>query len=174
MGRFDYPSPYWDTVGDPALELIDRMMTVDAEKRITIDECLEHPWLTNKANYINPADSTDGLTGAMNQLDFARRKPKRERTLLSSINDIKISKVVHAPNANGPGVEADVNVWEKNPEGKKTYKGKTVAKEETPAANRQQEEFMEIGGKGDHVLLTDDASSRYLPEEVPSSMNGRK
>ena len=24
MGRFDYPSPYWDSVGDPALDLIDQ------------------------------------------------------------------------------------------------------------------------------------------------------
>ena len=38
MGRFDYPSPYWDSVGDPALDLIDRMLTVDVDKRITIDE----------------------------------------------------------------------------------------------------------------------------------------
>ncbi|KAK5709241.1 serine/threonine protein kinase [Elasticomyces elasticus] len=43
VGRFDYPSPYWDSVEDQALELIDRMVTVDCEKRITIDECLEHP-----------------------------------------------------------------------------------------------------------------------------------
>ncbi|KAL9105901.1 MAG: hypothetical protein Q9227_009012 [Pyrenula ochraceoflavens] len=182
MGRFDYPSPYWDSVGDPALDLIDRMLTVDAEKRITIDECLEHPWVTNKANYINPTDSTDGLTGAMNQLDFARRKPKRERTLLSTINDIKISKVIRAPSPNGPIGEAKVKVWEKNPDGKKMHqlhnrkdqngKKTAVAKEETPAANRQQEEFMEMGGKGDPVLFTDDSSSRYLPEEVPGQ-NGR-
>jgi len=32
MGIFDYPSPYWDSVGDPALDLIDRMLTVDMEK----------------------------------------------------------------------------------------------------------------------------------------------
>jgi len=32
MGIFDYPSPYWDSVGDPALDLIDRMLTIDMEK----------------------------------------------------------------------------------------------------------------------------------------------
>ena len=46
---FDYPSPYWDAVGDPALDLIDRMLTVDVEKRITVDECLEHPWTETQA-----------------------------------------------------------------------------------------------------------------------------
>ncbi|PGH04453.1 CAMK protein kinase [Polytolypa hystricis UAMH7299] len=84
MGIFDYPSPYWDHINDPALDLIDRMLTVDPDQRITINECLEHPWLTN--TYPNVADSIEGLTGASDQFDFSRRKVARERTLLSSIN----------------------------------------------------------------------------------------
>lgn len=32
LGKFDYPSPYWDSVGDSALDLIDRMIIVDAEE----------------------------------------------------------------------------------------------------------------------------------------------
>jgi len=101
-GRFDYPSPYWDSVGDPALDLIDRMLTVDPEKRISIEGCLEHPWTTG--NEIPPTqlaasmasmDSTDGLVGQFqSQLDFSRRKPVRERTLLSSLNDIVVKKVI--------------------------------------------------------------------------------
>ena len=69
-GRFDYPSPYWDSVGDPALDLIDRMLTVDVEKRYTIDDCLEHPWTTRKP--LNPNDSTDGLVGGIANLDFSK------------------------------------------------------------------------------------------------------
>ena len=44
MGRFDYPSPYWDPVGDAALDLIDLMLTVDTTKRYTITQCMQHPW----------------------------------------------------------------------------------------------------------------------------------
>jgi len=185
MGRFDYPSPYWDPVGDPALDLIDRMLTVDVSKRITIDECLEHPW-TRNINYINPADSTDGLTGAMNALDFSKRKVQRERTLLANINDVKVSKLVDisAERTEQVGEKrpaafpAHVKVWDKNPAGKNRMaapkggrKGKNNAaeKEEHPAANRQQEEFMGMGGKGDMQLFGDDISSRYLPEEVPKT-----
>lgn len=170
LGRFDYPSPYWDPIGDPALDLIDRMLTVDADKRITIDECLEHPWVRNVGNYINPADSTDGLTGAMNGLDFAKRKVQRQRTLLADINDVKVSKVVPVRTDGTQGDPGDkkvkkVKVWEKNPEGKQN--GVANGHEEHPAANRQQEEFMQMGGRGDMQLFADDASSRYLPEEVP-------
>lgn len=190
MGRFDYPSPYWDPVGDPALDLIDRMLTVDVNKRITIDECLEHPW-TRNINYINPADSTDGLTGAMLALDFSKRKVQRERTLLANINDVKVSKVVDISaertehhGGNGPAASpAHVKVWEKNPGGKnwmaapkgrKTAANNNAQKEEHPAANRQQEEFMGMGGKGDMQLFGDDISSRYLPEEVPKTAAGKK
>jgi serine/threonine-protein kinase Chk2 len=187
MGRFDYPSPYWDSIGDPALDLIDRMLTVDVEKRITIDQCLEHPW-TRNAGYINPADSLDGLTGQMSAFDFSKRKVQRERTLLANINDIKVSKVVELNGGQPiqgqpmqiPGSPAHVKVWEKNPSGKNatsTPRGKKtgkasknveeVPKEEHPAANRQQAEFMNMGGKGDMPLFADDVTSRYLPEEVP-------
>ena len=177
MGRFDYPSPYWDPIGDPALDLIDKMLTVDVSKRITIDECLEHPWIRD-VSFINPADSTDGLTGAMSTLDFTRRKVQRERTLLANINDIKISKVVNVDGDSVPGKSehpsspVSVKVWEKNPQGKKSRMSQAAAKqngkkEEHPAANRQEVEFMQMGGKGDMPLFADDGDSRYLPEEVP-------
>jgi serine/threonine-protein kinase Chk2 len=187
MGRFDYPSPYWDSVGDPALDLIDRMLTVDVEKRITIDECLEHPWILN-SGYINPADSTDGLVGQLGKLDFSKRKMHRERTLLSSINDVKVSKIITAgtvhQNGQKPTQDAGIHVkvWEKNPDGKNVMtraKGKAKPggkakgaargpkKEEDPAANRATTEFMEMGGKGDMQLFGHDVSSRYLKSEVP-------
>jgi serine/threonine-protein kinase Chk2 len=78
-GRFDYPSPYWDSVGD-------------VEKRYTIDDCLNHPWTTQKVQ--NPNDSTEGLVGGIAGLDFSKRKVVRERTLLSSINNVKIARVI--------------------------------------------------------------------------------
>ena len=49
---FDYPSPYWDPVGDPALDLIDHMIVVDMAQRFTAKHCLEHPWMVNEAPII--------------------------------------------------------------------------------------------------------------------------
>lgn len=169
MARFDYPSPYWDSVGDPALDLIDKMLMIDPEKRATIDECLEHPWITQKS--VSLTDSTDGLTGAMGSLDFAKRKMARERTLLSSINDVKIEKVLPDPKT-----QATTKVWEKNKtNGKPTNsepklngsptKGKKKKaepkQEETPAETRDPNEFMGMGGKGDQPLYGYDGESRY-------------
>lgn len=161
MGRFDYPSPYWDSVGDPALDLIDRMLTVDVDSRITIDQCLEHPWTTQAE--INPNDSTDGLTGAIANLDFAKRKIYRERTLLSSINDIKISRVIEG----GEGQQA-VKVYEKNKDKPKNgVKGLDGAhqKEDTPSANRDPDEFIQMGGKGDQQLYDTADQSIYVDDQ---------
>ena len=163
MGHFDYPSPYWDSVGDPALDLIDRMLTVDVDQRITIDECLEHPWITQKN--VTASDSTDGLTGALGQLDFSKRKFARERTLLSDLNNVKVSKIVEWTDKKAP-----VKVYEKNVEGKRIHNPPKPAngyKEEVPAAHQQADVFMEMGGKGDPQLFENDKRSRYERDEVP-------
>ncbi|KAJ5064774.1 lanosterol 14-alpha-demethylase [Bipolaris maydis] len=162
MGRFDYPSPYWDSVGDPALDLIDRMLTVDVEQRITVDECLEHPWTTQ--GKINVNDSTDGLTGAISKLDFSKRKIQRERTMLSSINDVKVTRVIQGTEGQDP-----VKVYEKNgvgSKGKKTKATQHAVAEEQPAAQRHPEEFVEMGGKGDQTLYSEeDDGSRYPTDQ---------
>mmetsp|Transcript_4013 Transcript_4013/g.7750 ORF Transcript_4013/g.7750 Transcript_4013/m.7750 type:complete len:463 (-) Transcript_4013:266-1654(-) len=44
-GDFDFPSPYWDDISDSAKSLVKGLLTVDAKKRLTCEECLEHPWL---------------------------------------------------------------------------------------------------------------------------------
>ena len=157
MGRFDYPSPYWDSVGDPALDLVDRMLTVDVDERITIDECLEHPWTTRQS--VSVTDSTDGLTGALAGLDFSKRKPVRERTLLSSINDIKVDRVIETPTEGGDPVK----IFDKNkgqyylnsqqatasqPVNGKAAKGQQGSVQKTiepkPVGNRDPAEFIEM------------------------------
>lgn len=176
MGRFDYPSPYWDSVGDPALDLIDRMLTVDVEKRITAEECLEHPW-TTKRN-ISLTDSTEGLTGALAGLDFTRRKPQRERTLLSSINDVKIDQVLDTQDDKPPVKVFDKQAGpqfriQRDPSEKSGKNGdaKPVGRfEETveaaPDAARDPQEFMEMGGKGDELLYERTGSGSVYPNST--------
>ena len=106
-GVFFYPSPYWEDIDMRVLPLIDQMLTVNPDDRITIAECLEHPWLTQRVP--GPGDSTDGLTGEMNKMDFSKRKLPRERTLLSSINKIQLTRVI----ATGAGKPA-VKIYAKN------------------------------------------------------------
>lgn len=164
-GRFDYPSPYWDSVGDPALDLIDRMLTVDADKRISIDECLEHPWTTKDT--ISLTDSTDGLTGAISKLDFSKRKMQRERTLLSDLNDITVARLIEG----GEGQNV-VKVWEKNASQKVTKAQMT--QEVRPDHGRAPKEFIEMGGKGDETLYSEEeGGSRYATDQSLASAQSK-
>nr|XP_026608417.1 hypothetical protein DSM5745_00556 [Aspergillus mulundensis]RDW93234.1 hypothetical protein DSM5745_00556 [Aspergillus mulundensis] len=147
LGRFDYPSPYWDSVGDPALDLIDRMLTVDVEKRITVDDCLEHPWLT--CQHPSVADSTDGLTGALVNLDFSKRKIARERTLLSSINDVHLSQ----QKTRGSQVNMTSTAGQRMHNQKKD--------EASPYEHSGPKDFVNLGERGDPVLYEEDPTSRY-------------
>ena len=173
MGRFDYPSPYWDSVGDSALDLIDRMLTVDVSKRYTIDECLQHPWTTQHP--INLNDSTDGLVGGIEGLDFSKRKIARERTLLSTINDVKVSRIIDIqPDKDpvkvyvkNPATEVEVNdqlTTEKN--GSPKSKPGAPKPEPGPASKRNPNEFMELGGKGDQELYGHDGDSHYSKRDL--------
>lgn len=56
-GKFDFPSPYWDSVGDPALDLIDAMIVVAPERRLTVAQCLRHPWMTMGDSTVDEAAS---------------------------------------------------------------------------------------------------------------------
>ncbi|KAJ5777084.1 hypothetical protein N7520_000330 [Penicillium odoratum] len=152
LGKFDYPSPYWDSVGDPALDLIDRMLTVDVEKRITVDECLEHPWMTEK--YPSVTDSTDGLTGALGNLDFSKRKIERERTLLSSINDVHFSEHVK-------GSEAPIKVFHKNNVGQRVHNrpAKVNPREPSPSNQGNPKGFVNHGDRGDPTLYDEPRST---------------
>lgn len=47
-GRYDADDPLWENVSDGAKDLVAKMLTVDAEARLSAAECLEHPWLTDQ------------------------------------------------------------------------------------------------------------------------------
>ena len=44
-GAYVFHSPEWDSVSPDARGLIDRMLTVDQERRITAEAALAHPWV---------------------------------------------------------------------------------------------------------------------------------
>lgn len=167
-GKFDYPSPYWDPVSDTAresnilvglpvhvlltcwlVELIDCMLVVDPQKRFTVDQCLSHPWMTASQPGVN--DSTDGLVGGLAGLEVNRRGVVRERTLLSSINSVQVTRI---PGSNG---KDPVEVYKKNPH--------TGTVQSRPFDARNPEEFIAMGGKGDQELF-DNETSHYTKNDV--------
>jgi len=44
-GKYSFPDPYWTPISKEAKDLVKGMMTVDPTKRLTTQQCLQHPWL---------------------------------------------------------------------------------------------------------------------------------
>lgn len=47
-GYYTFLSPWWDDISASSKDLITNLLTVDPEKRYTIDEFLAHPWCNQK------------------------------------------------------------------------------------------------------------------------------
>jgi len=44
-GEYAYPDEQWSDVSEHAKDFIDNLLEVDYERRFTIKQALEHPWL---------------------------------------------------------------------------------------------------------------------------------
>ncbi|EGC31005.1 hypothetical protein DICPUDRAFT_157188 [Dictyostelium purpureum] len=60
-GGFSFPSPYWDHISDDVKNLLKNLIKVDAEKRFTIEQTLNHPWFTNHEEKTKEFYDKDGL-----------------------------------------------------------------------------------------------------------------
>ena len=136
MGRFNFPSPHWDSIGDPALDLIERMLEVDPKKRITVSQALEHPWVTDGS--YNPADSCGNLADAIEGLGFSRKRIKQERTLLADAVSLQSSTIVSSGQPKAQ-VEAD-------------------AAEAATKLDAQTKAFVQLGGNAIDEPLYEEAS----------------
>jgi calcium/calmodulin-dependent protein kinase I len=43
-GKFEFLVPYWNNVSNEAKDLIQKMLTVNPNKRLSADQALQHPW----------------------------------------------------------------------------------------------------------------------------------
>ena len=48
--RYDFPSPWWDSISKEAKSLVQALLTLDPKKRMTADEVLKQPWVTGSAS----------------------------------------------------------------------------------------------------------------------------
>lgn len=77
-GNFTFtPEERWKNVSDLAKDLIKKLMEVDPKKRLTVDQALVHPWVTNNLQQNLPLGICDALQFTMskgslsyNVLDF--------------------------------------------------------------------------------------------------------
>ncbi|XP_041417743.1 calcium/calmodulin-dependent protein kinase type IV isoform X2 [Xenopus laevis] len=69
---FDFMSPWWDEISLNAMDLVKKLIVLDAKKRMTVSQALQHPWVTGKAAKFSHMDHTQKKLLEFN----ARRKLK--------------------------------------------------------------------------------------------------
>ncbi|ORX91130.1 Pkinase-domain-containing protein [Basidiobolus meristosporus CBS 931.73] len=69
-GIYGFPSPYWDNISPEAISLIKQLLQVNPEKRLTVDEALEHPWM-NMENQMQDDATTAPFFNTLKQ-EFTR------------------------------------------------------------------------------------------------------
>ncbi|RCK63994.1 Serine/threonine-protein kinase srk1 [Candida viswanathii] len=49
-GRFTFLQPWWDEISADAKDLISKMLNINPDQRITIEEIWQHPWIVNHSS----------------------------------------------------------------------------------------------------------------------------
>jgi len=92
-GVFEYPEPYWTHVSAEAKDLINKLLVVDASKRYTATEALNHSWIKDN-NHEKP------LAGAQAELKKfnAKKKWKKAGNAVRALGKMKGLKAALAAN----------------------------------------------------------------------------
>lgn len=65
-GQYTFLSPWWDDISKSAQDLVSHLLTVDPEKRYTIEQFLAHPWVRNSREPTYAALDAPPLATPMN------------------------------------------------------------------------------------------------------------
>jgi len=82
-GSYTYTNPVWDNISDVAKDFIDKLLTREADERLTAEEAYNHPWLAaqREEEFANVEVSPDVYNNMQSYMDSLQLK----RTTLSLI-----------------------------------------------------------------------------------------
>lgn len=72
-GDYEFDSPYWDNISEPAKDFISHLICVDPKLRYTCKQALEHPWIS--ANLASDKDIYHSVSEQLKK-NFAKNKWK--------------------------------------------------------------------------------------------------
>jgi serine/threonine protein kinase len=73
--QYDYPSEYWGHISTEATNFIDSLLQLNAAKRLTAKQALEHPWL--KEDKATSGGSAIAVGGELRKLQNKRREESK-------------------------------------------------------------------------------------------------
>uniref|UniRef100_H3AT43 Calcium/calmodulin-dependent protein kinase type IV n=1 Tax=Latimeria chalumnae TaxID=7897 RepID=H3AT43_LATCH len=106
---YEFVSPWWDEVSLNAKDLVRKLIVLDPQKRLTVYQALQHPWVTGKAANLTHMDSTQKKLQEFN----ARRKLKAAMKAIVASSRLG-NHGHHDGSRNGRKQEGSKNTFESN------------------------------------------------------------
>ena len=108
LGKFSFSDPCWSNISDKAKDFISKLLTFDKDARISAEDALKHPWITDMS-----AISVDMSVamGALSNLKTFRADQKLKQAtfafiasqLLSKAEKENLAKIFRSLDLNGDG-----------------------------------------------------------------------
>ena len=84
-GKLEFDSPYWDEISNDGKEFICQLMSVDADKRLSCEEALKHPWILSAKNENKINDSVFQKV----QKSFRKSNWRQASNVISACRELK-------------------------------------------------------------------------------------
>jgi hypothetical protein len=74
-GQYTFLSPWWDDISKPAQDLVSHLLTVNPDKRYTIQQFLGHPWIRQTSEETQAAADAPPLATPLAAREYALETP---------------------------------------------------------------------------------------------------
>ena len=78
IGKFTFSDPCWSSVTDKAKDFITQLFVYDIEKRVSAEEALKHPWITEMSQI--SIDSDQAVSALSNLKNFSADQKLKQAT----------------------------------------------------------------------------------------------
>eukprot|EP01025_Chloroclados_australasicus_P029221 TRINITY_DN2912_c0_g1_i1.p1 TRINITY_DN2912_c0_g1~~TRINITY_DN2912_c0_g1_i1.p1 ORF type:complete len:342 (-),score=50.35 TRINITY_DN2912_c0_g1_i1:396-1421(-) len=82
-GDYDADDPVWDKVSDTAKDLVSKLLDIDADKRLTAEQALAHPWVVSML-----AQARQQMNGATQGPQFCNNNLNRQIQARESLREL--------------------------------------------------------------------------------------
>ncbi|XP_077970685.1 peripheral plasma membrane protein CASK-like isoform X2 [Styela clava] len=100
-GKFHMNPKQWDAISEPCKDLVRRMLTLNPNERITVFECLNHPWIRERDRYAPRKHLADSIE----QLKKFNARRKLKGAVLAAVSSMKCTSFYSDPPLEGDNAQ---------------------------------------------------------------------
>ncbi|CAK8690288.1 peripheral plasma membrane protein CASK-like isoform X2 [Clavelina lepadiformis] len=97
QGKYKMNPRQWEHISESCKDLIQRMLTIDPNERITVFECLNHPWIKERERYAPKIH----LNESVEQLKKFNARRKLKGAVLAAVSSAKFASFYNDPPLEG-------------------------------------------------------------------------